>query len=44
MAVCSCVEVLYQKQGQLNIASVEDGELCVTTVGTTKMPLWFVDS
>ena len=43
VAVCSCEEVLYQKQGQLNIALVENGELCVTAVGTTKMLLLFVD-
>ena len=44
VAVYSCVEVLYQRQGQLNIALVEHGELCVTITGTTKMLLWFVDS
>ena len=44
MVMCSYVEVLYQRQGQLNIAVVEDGELCVTITGTTKMLLWYVDS
>ena len=44
VAVYSCVVGLYQRQGQLNIALVEDGELCVTVTGTTKMLLWFVDS
>ena len=43
VAVCSCEVVLYQKQGRLNIALVEHGELCVITIGTTKMLLWFVD-
>ena len=44
VAMYSYVVELYQKQGQLNIAVVEDGELCVIIVGTTKMLLWFVDS
>jgi hypothetical protein len=38
------VEVLYHKLVQWNTAVVEHGELCVITVGTTKMLLWFVDS
>ena len=44
MAVCSYVEVLYQKQGQLSIALVGLGKQCVITVGIIKMLLWFVDN
>ena len=44
LVVYSCVVVLYQKQGQLNIALVGHGELCAIITGTTKMLLWFVDS
>ena len=44
MAVCSYVEVLYQKQGQLSIALVGLGKQYVITVGIIKMLLWFVDN
>jgi hypothetical protein len=44
VAAYSCVEVIYHKQGQWNIALVEDGELCVIGIGITKMLLWCVDS
>ena len=44
MAVCSYVEVLYQKQGQLSIALVGLGKQHVITVGIIKMLLWFVDN
>ena len=44
MAVYSCEEVSYQRQGLLNIVVVEDGEQCAITTGPTKMLLWFVDS
>ena len=44
MVVYSCLEVLFQKLGQLCIATVGNGRQSATIVGITKMLLWFVDS